>query len=40
LTICAESPRLAEGAEADVPRKMISNIRSIVHHRIGKRGDG
>jgi hypothetical protein len=25
LTICAESPRFAEGAEADVPRKSISN---------------
>jgi len=23
--ICAESPRFAEGADADVPRKSISN---------------
>src|SRR6185503_8286112 len=25
LTICAESPRFAEGADAEVPRKSISN---------------
>jgi hypothetical protein len=25
LTICAERPRLAEGAEAEVPRNNISN---------------
>src|SRR5512136_2816211 len=30
LTTCAESPRLAEGAEADVPRKTISNMGAIV----------